>query len=93
VRTLLTRLTYGLVGVIVVVLASYLVLIAAALIRANRNLTKLVGGLEAIRNNTAPLANDIGAINDAAITLRDGLRAVDGHLQGVINLVRQPVRH
>lgn len=92
-RTLLTRLTYGLVGVIVVVLASYLVLIAAALIRANRNLTKLVGGLEAIRNNTAPLATDIGAINDAAVMLRDGLRAVDGHLQAVISLVRPPVRH
>ncbi len=54
-KTLLTRLTLGLVAVIVVVLAGHLILIAAALIRANRNLSKLVGGLEAIRDNTAPL--------------------------------------
>jgi hypothetical protein len=87
-KTLLTWLTYGLVGVIVVVLASYLILIAAALIRANRNLTKLVGGLEASRDNTAPLADDLDAINTAAVTLRDRLMAVDQHLSGVIRSVR-----
>jgi len=87
-KRLLTRLTYGLVGAIVVVLASYLILIAAALIRANRNLTKLVTGLEASRDNTAPLNQDLGAINQAAVTLRDGLLAVDGHLQAVARLVR-----
>lgn len=84
----LSRLTYALVGAIVVVLASYLVAIAAALVRANRNLTKLVGGLEASRDNTAPLAADLGAINQAATTLRDGLLAVDAHLGGVLRLVR-----
>lgn len=89
---LLTWLTYALVGVIVAVLASYLILIAAALVRANRNLTKLVGGLEASRDNTAPLGEDLGAINAAATTLRDGLMAVDEHLRGVIRLVRPPVK-
>jgi len=88
-KTLLTRLTYGLVGVIVVVLATYLILIAAALMRANRNLTKLVGGLEASRDNTAPLATDLGAINSAAVTLLDRLMAVDEHLGGVLRLVRR----
>jgi len=86
--TVLSRLTYALVGAIVVVLASYLVAIAAALVRANRNLTKLVGGLEASRNNTAPLAGDLTAINQAATTLRDGLLAVDAHLGGVLGLVQ-----
>ena len=84
----LSRLTYALVGAIVVVLASYLVAIAAALLRANRNLTKLVGGLEASRENTAPLAGDLGAINQAATVLRDGLLAVDARLGGVLRLVR-----
>ena len=50
---LLTWLTLGLVTVIVAVLASHLILIAAALVRANRNLAKLVGGLEAIRTADA----------------------------------------
>ncbi len=85
---LLTWLTLGLVTVIVAVLASHLILIAVALLRANRNLAKLVGGLEAIRDNTAPLGADLGAINSAAVTLRDGLVAVDEHLRGIIRLTR-----
>lgn len=87
-RTRLTRLTFGLVAVVVGVLAAYLILIAAALIRANRNLHKLISGLEAVRDNTAPLAADLTAINGAAGALRDGLMAVDEHLQSIIHLVR-----
>ncbi len=85
----LTRLTLGVVGVVVVVLAGHLILIAAALIRANRNLAKLVGGLEAIRDNTAPLGADLTAINGAAVALRDGLVAVDEHLREIARLVRR----
>ncbi len=88
-KTLLTRLTLGLVSVIVVVLAGHLILIAAALIRANRNLAKLVGGLEAIRENTAPLGADLTTINGAAVALRDGLVAVDEHLREIARLVRR----
>jgi hypothetical protein len=88
VKTLLTRITLGLVAVIVVTLAGHLILIAAALIRANRNLTKLVGGLEAVRDNTAPLGADLTAINGAAVALRDGLLAVDEHLRDIARLVR-----
>ncbi len=87
-KTLLTRITLGLVSVIVVVLAGHLILIAAALIRANRNLTKLVGGLEAVRDNTAPLGADLTTINGAAVALRDGLLAVDEHLREISRLVR-----
>ncbi len=88
-KTQLTRLTLGLVSVIVVVLAGHLILIAAALIRANRNLAKLVGGLEAIRDNTAPLGADLTTINGAAVALWDGLVAVDEHLREIARLVRR----
>ncbi len=87
-KSLLTQVTLGLVGVIVVVLAGHLILIAVALIRANRNLAKLNGGLEAIRDNTAPLGDDLTTINTAATTLRDGLLAVDEHLREISRLVR-----
>ena len=87
-KTLLTRITLGLVSVIVVTLAGHLILIAVALIRANRNLTKLVGGLEAVRDNTAPLGADLTTINGAAVALRDGLLAVDEHLRDIAMLVR-----
>ncbi len=87
-KRLLTRLTFGLIGVIVVVLAGHLILIAVSLIRANRNLAKLTGGLEAIRDNTAPLDEDLATINNAAVTLRDGLLAVDEHLREIGRLVR-----
>ncbi len=87
-KRLLTGVTLGLLGTVVAVLATYLILIAVALVRANRNLAKLVGGLEAIRDNTAPLETDLGAINNVAVTLRDGLLAVDEHLRTIIRLVR-----
>ena len=88
-KGVLTRLTLGLVAVVVAVLAGHLILIAAALIRANRSLAKLVGGLEAIRDNTAPLGSDLTAINGAAVALRDGLLAVDEHLREIARLVRR----
>ena len=87
-KTILTRLTLGVVAAVVVVLAGHLILIAAALFRANRNLAKLVGGLEAIRDQTATLGADLTAINEAAVAIRDGLAAVDEHLRGIARLVR-----
>ena len=87
-RTLLTRLTLGLVGVVVVVLAVHLILIAMSLIRANKNLAQLVGGLEAIRDNTAPLAEDLGTINSVAVTLLHRLVELDGYLQSINRLLR-----
>ena len=87
-QAFLTKLTFVVIGAVVIVLATYLILIAAALKRANDNLTRLVGGLEQIRDNTAPLAADLTTINGAAVALRDKLMAVDGNLQGIIQLVR-----
>ena len=88
--SLLTWLTLGLVVVVVVVLAVHLILIALSLIRANRNLAQLVGGLEAIRDNTAPLAEDLTTINSVALTLLHRLVELDGHLQGINRLLRGP---
>ena len=88
-RTLLTRLTLLSVSAVVVVLATYLILTAMALIRANRNLMKLVADLEATRDNTAPLSEDLTTINSAAVGLRDRLAAVDGHLVGIIRLTQR----
>ncbi|GAC1556163.1 MAG: hypothetical protein NVS4B8_03740 [Herpetosiphon sp.] len=87
-KRVLNWATLGLTGVVVGVVATYLILVAVALTRANQNLTKLVGGLEAIRDNTAPLAPDLTAINGAAGTLHDGLLAVDTHLREILRLVR-----
>ncbi len=87
-KTLLTRLTLVVVAAVVAVLAVHLILIAASLLRANRNLAKLVEGLEAIRDNTAPLDQDLSTINGAAGTLKNRLVTVDEHLRGIIQLVR-----
>jgi HAMP domain-containing protein len=87
-KTLLTRLTLVVVAAVVAVLAVHLILIAASLLRANRNLAKLVEGLEAIRDNTTPLDQDLSTINGAAGTLKNRLVTVDEHLRGIIQLVR-----
>ena len=87
-KMLLTRLTLVVVAAVVAVLAVHLILIAASLLRANRNLAKLVEGLEAIRDNTAPLDQDLSTINGAAGTLKNRLVTVDEHLRGIIQLVR-----
>jgi hypothetical protein len=87
--TLLTWLTLLIVVVTILILAVYLILIATALTRANRNLGRLVAGLEAIRDNTAPLAEDLSTINEAAVALRDRLMAVDSHLLRTVGWVRE----
>lgn len=87
-KTLLTRLTLLVATAVVGVVAFYLVQIAVALLHANSNLAKLDGGLVAIRDNTAPLAEDLTTINGAAVALRDGLTSVDGNLVKVIQAVQ-----
>ncbi len=87
-KRLLTWLTLLTTGAIVVVLVAYLVPTAVALIRANRNLARLVERLEAIRDNTAPLSGDLPAINEAATALQNRLSAVDEHLQTVVQRLK-----
>jgi hypothetical protein len=80
-------LTWALVGIVVLVLSVYLILIAAALIRTNRNLEALVAGLEAVHDNTLPLSDRLSAINRAAAALRDHLQAVNDDLRTAAQLV------
>jgi hypothetical protein len=88
--TLLTRVTLAVVAAVVAVLAGYLILIAVALIRANRNLAHLVGGLEAVRDHTMPLKADLATSNGAAVALRTRLVSLDSHLQGVARHLPAP---
>lgn len=88
-EAILVWLTLIVVGAVVVVLALYLSLIAVSLSRANRNLAQLVGGLTAIRDNTAPLTADLSSINSAAVALRDRLLSADGHLRAILQLARR----
>jgi hypothetical protein len=88
-KKLLTWLTLLTTGSVVVLLVVYLVPTAAALMRADRNLARLVGGLEAIRDNTAPLGQDLPAVNAAAGTLLTGLVAVDEHLRAIAQAVQR----
>jgi hypothetical protein len=87
-KKLLTWLTLVGVAAVVVVLAVYLIQIAVALTRANRNLARLVDELEAVRDNAALLGGDLATINREAVALRDQLLRVDGHLSGIVRLVR-----
>ena len=86
-KNLLTWITIIVTTAVVGVVAAYLVQIAVALHRANRNLAQLVGGLEAIRDNTAPLGTDLGNINGAAVAVRDELISADSNLVRVIQAV------
>jgi hypothetical protein len=88
VKKTLTWLTLIITTVVVGVVAAYLVQIAVALTRANNNLAKLAAGLEAIRDNTAPLEEDLGSINSAAVAVRDELLAADANLVRVIEAVQ-----
>ena len=90
-NALLTRLTLIGVLAVVLVLASYLIRIALILRRADRNLTEVAANLERTRDNTAPLGNDLTAINDAAVALRDGFRVIDRNLQAIAQALRAGV--
>lgn len=83
----LTLWSVVLAGAVVGLLAAYLIEIARALQRADRNLEALVGGLEAIRDQTTPLQEDLGTINEAAGILESGLAVAGDHLQAILRLL------
>ncbi len=72
--------TLGLTVAIVLALAGYLIPVAYFLYRTSVHLTKLVGGLKAVRDNAAPLAGHLSALGGGLTVLRDELLAVDGRL-------------
>lgn len=72
--------TLGLTGAIVLALAGYLMPVAYFLARTAGHLTKLVGGLKAVRDNAAPLTGHLTALGGGLTVLRDELQAVDNRL-------------
>jgi hypothetical protein len=89
---MLLPLTLIVVGLIVLVLAGYLIAIAVALVRAWRNVAQLATGLEAIAGHGAPLRDRLGPINAALTELLATLEIVDRHLLGVARLLRGRLR-
>lgn len=82
--TLLTILTIIATAIVVVVLAYYLIAILITVRRVggteSSDLSQLAGGLEVIQRQTAPLPDDMTAINGALVALLESLRATDDHL-------------
>jgi predicted PurR-regulated permease PerM len=73
--------------VVVLALVVYLVAIILALRGANRNLTQLAGGLEAIAKDTQPLPQKLTTINSALGQLLSNLISAEGHLGAVARLL------
>ncbi len=86
--TTLLTLTLIVTAAIVLVLVVYLVGIIIALWGAKRSLAQLAGGLVAIRDNTAPLGDKIGALNGGLTTLLQGLLGVNGDLAAVVRVAQ-----
>ena len=80
---LLTYLTIIVAVAIVAVLVVYLILTIIALRRAGDHLAKLAGELQAIIDNSQPLAGHLTTINGALAELQQGLESVDNNLVGV----------
>ena len=73
---------------IVLALVIYLVGIIIALRGAGNHLEALAGGLVAIRENTAPLSDDIPAINGALTALLPGLLGVNDNLAAIVKVAQ-----
>ena len=86
-KRVLTTLTLGSIGVVVGTLAGYLIAVAVALLRANRNLAELIPRLQAVRDNAAPLSQDLTTVNEALSGLRDRLARVDGNMDEIARSV------
>ncbi|MBA3776265.1 MAG: hypothetical protein H0X11_07465 [Betaproteobacteria bacterium] len=81
---LLLYLTLGVTAAVVLVLVVYLIGIIVALWHAKNSLTKLAGGLIAIRDHTLPLGDHVQAINGGLSTLLQQLLAVNTNLAAIV---------
>lgn len=73
-------LTMVVVAAVVLVLAGYLIAIAAALWAARRNVAELADDLERIADHTAPLDAEIGEVAAALERIDDGFADADRRL-------------
>jgi hypothetical protein len=77
---MLTTLTLIIVALVVLALAGYLILIAAALRNASKSVAAIADGLERVRDQAAPLPEHLTTVNGALGQLLTGLQAADAHL-------------
>lgn len=85
---LLLALSLGVTAAVVLVLVIYLLGIIVALWSAKNSLSKLAGGLIAIRDHTQPLDQHMKAINGGLGALLAGLLAVNGDLAAIVKLAQ-----
>lgn len=85
--TFLTWATAILALLVVLALVYYLTGTAIALTRANRKLSQLADGLEAVERNTDPLTDHVTALDDALEALLANLDQTDEGLSKIIGLV------
>jgi hypothetical protein len=71
---------------VVLVVVGYLLAIIVALLGAYGNLSKLAGGLIAIRENTNPLGDHVDAMNGGLSSLLKGLLKVNDNLTGIVKV-------
>lgn len=74
--------TLAVAGVIVLVLAGYLIAIAVQLLRARAHVVRLADGLETVAEQTEGLDERVEAIGGALETVEADFAAVDRHLGG-----------
>jgi hypothetical protein len=86
--SLLLYTTLAVTAAVVLVLVIYLVGIIVALWDASNSLSRLAGGLVAIRDNTAPLGQHVGTVNGGLSTLLKGLLAVNGDLAAIVRVAQ-----
>ena len=73
---------------VVLVLVVYLVGIIIALAGAKRSLSRLAGGLTAVRDHTQPLGDKVGAVNGGLTALLGGLLGVNGDLAAIVRVAK-----
>lgn len=76
------------VGLVVAVLAIYLIGVIIYLFRAANHLNALAGGLKKIENDTTPLAEKLTTINGALDQLHGGLVSVNNHLGSIAKVLK-----
>lgn len=86
--TVLLYSTLVVTAAVVLVLVGYLVGIIVALWSAKNSLTRLAGGLIAIRDNTQPLGAHVTAINGGLTALLEGLLGVNDDLAAIVRVAQ-----
>ena len=78
--TFLTIVTVAYAVILVLVLAVSLITIAVLLWRVGTTLGQIAGGLQVVRQQTAPLGQHVDALNGSLAAVSEGLQSAAGHL-------------